>query len=70
MKTVKCWATRLSPLVVVNEIIAEAHKNKKTAAILLTVIVLSMYYITQAHRADPAQIMAIIKSQAEHFAFI
>ena len=48
MKTVKCWATRLSPLVVVNEIIAEAHKNKKTAAILLTVIVLSMYYITQA----------------------
>ena len=45
MKTVKCWSPSLAPLVVVNEIIAEANKNKKTAAILLTVIVLSMNYI-------------------------
>lgn len=52
----------LSPLVVVNEIIAEANKNKKTAAILLTVIVLSMYYITQTQSEThpvEAQIMAI-----------
>ena len=47
MKTVKCWSPSLAPLVVVNEIIAEANKNKKTAAILLTVIVLSMNYIAQ-----------------------
>ena len=55
-------ALSLSPLVVVNEIIAEANKNKKTAAILLTVIVLSMYYITQTQsETQPveAQIMAI-----------
>ena len=50
MKTVKCWSPSLAPLVVVNEIIAEANKNKKTAAILLTVIVLSMNYIAQTQQ--------------------
>ena len=32
--------------VVVNEIIADAHKNKKTAAILLPTIVHVLHYIT------------------------
>ena len=46
--------------VVVNEIIADAHKNKKTAAILLPTIVHVLHYITHT-RLD------LVKAEPEAF---
>ena len=54
--------------VVVNEIIADAHKNKKTAAILLPTIVHVLHYITHT-RLDLVK-AEMITSNMEPEAFV
>ena len=54
--------------VVVNEIIADAHKNKKTAAILLPTIVHVLHYITHT-RLDLVK-AEMITSNMEPVAFV